>query len=83
MSEVVTGPFQKIRQTSQILGAARKAKKAGLLVKGMTPEEVQDVIQAQLITDDPKTYGDPGFDWQTLLDLIVKLLPIIMALFGL
>ena len=81
--ESTTGPFQKIRQTAQIFGAARRAKKAGLLVKGMTPDDVQDVIVAQLVGDDPKTYGDPKFDWASLIALIVELLPIIMALFGL
>lgn len=83
MSELTTGPFQKMRQTAQIIGAARKAKKSGLLVKGMTPDEVQDAIVAQLLGDDPKTYGDPKFDWSSLIALIVELLPIIMALFGL
>jgi len=49
----------------------------------MDKDEVKEAIAAALLDDDPATYGAPGFDWQALLDLIIKMLPLIFALFGL
>ena len=48
----------------------------------MSKEDIQDAILIGLTEDDP-TMLEAGFDWQSLIDLIIKLLPLIMALFGL
>jgi hypothetical protein len=78
----VEGPFQ-IRQRIQILRVTRKLVAAGELKKGMSNDEIKEVIAAALLDDDPEVYGAPEFDWKALLDLIIKMLPLILALFGL
>jgi hypothetical protein len=77
----VQGPFQ-LRQRIQILRTARKLVKSGEITAGMSKEDIQDAILMGLTEDDP-TMLEAGFDWQSLIDLIIKLLPFIMALFGL
>ena len=77
----VQGPFQ-IRQRIKILQVARKLAKSGEIKPGMSKDEIQDTILMGLTDDDPAML-EAGFDWQSLIDLIVKMLPLIMALFGL
>lgn len=81
MTDTVAGPFQ-LRQRIQILRTARQLVKSGDIKKGMSKEDIQDAIVAALTVDDPAML-EAGFDWSSFLALIVKLLPLIMALFGL
>jgi hypothetical protein len=81
MAETAQGPFQR-RQRIQILRTARKLVKSGDITPGMSKDDIQDAIIAAMSEDDPAML-EAGFDWQALIDLIIKLLPIIMALFGL
>jgi hypothetical protein len=81
--ELTGGPFRKLLHKVKILSVASRAVKDGTLHAGMTEEEMTEVIAMGLIKEDPGTYLAAGFDWQVLLDLIVKLLPLIMAIFGL
>lgn len=81
--ELAGGPFRKLFHKVKILSVASRAAKDGRLHSGMTEEEMTEVIVMDLIKEDPGTYLAAGFDWQTLLDLIVKLLPLIISLFGL
>ena len=78
----VTGPF-RLRQRIAIIRAAATLGRAGELKKGMDKKEAAALIAAQMIEDDPSTFADPSFDWQSLIDLIIQLLPLIMILFGL
>jgi hypothetical protein len=77
----VQGPFQ-LRQRIQVLRTARKLVKSGDITPGMSKEDIQDAIMAAMADEDPAML-EAGFDWQSLIDLIIKLLPLIMALFGL
>jgi hypothetical protein len=79
----VQGPFTKLRQRIKVLAVAASLVKSGDLVKGMTHEEMAQAIAAGMLESDPSVYGDPSFDWNSLIALIIQLLPIIMALFGL
>ena len=83
MSTDLEGPFSRLRQRLQIVRMAGKLVKSGDIVKGMSDEEITQVIAAALLDEDPGTYGAPGFDWQALIALIIQLLPLILALFGL
>lgn len=77
----VQGPFQ-IGQRIKILSTARKLVKSGEIKAGMSQEDIQDAILAAM-TEDDLAMLEPGFDWQALIALIVKMLPLILALFGL
>jgi hypothetical protein len=81
MTDTATGPFQ-IRQRIQILRTARKLVKSGDITPGMSKEDIQDAIVASMTEDDPAML-EAGFDWQALIDLIIRMLPLIFALFGL
>ena len=81
MTETAAGPFQ-IGQRIKILRTARKLAKAGEIKAGMSQEDIQDAILAAMTEDDP-AMSEPGFDWQALIALIIKMLPLIFALFGL
>jgi hypothetical protein len=80
MSDVFEGRaplFGRIK----ILREVRALKEQGIIKPGMSKEEITDIIVAAM-AEDPDTQV-VGFDWQGLIDLIVKMLPLIMALFGL
>lgn len=79
---VEAGRFQ-FRNRLKILATARKLAREGVLQKGMSQEEIVDAIAAAMITDDPAVFADPAFDWQSFLKLILELLPLILAIFGL
>lgn len=79
----VGGPFAKLRQRIKILRIAAKLVKSGDIVQGMSPDEMTQVIAAAMLEEDPDMYGAPGFDWAALIALIIQMLPLILALFGL
>ena len=81
MTETATGPF-RIGQRIKILRTARKLAQSGEIKSGMSDEDIQDAILAAMTEDDP-TMLEAGFDWSALIALIVKMLPLILALFGL
>ena len=59
-------------------------QKAGDLA-GMTQSEIAIAVMDNLVADNPKAFGDPGVDWDSVLAFIEKLIPLIlklMAIFG-
>ena len=78
----VEGPL-KLRHRFAIIRAAAKLGRAGQLTKGMDKQEAAALIAAQLMEDDPAAFEDPSIDWEYWIDLIIKMLPIILMLFGL
>jgi hypothetical protein len=81
MTETAAGPFQ-LRQRIQILRTARKLVKSGDIKAGMSEDDIKDAIIVAMTEDDP-TMLAAGFDWQSFLDLLIKMLPLILAIFGL
>ena len=79
----VQGPFTKLRQRIKIIAVAGSLFKSGDLKKGMPADEMAQIIAAGMLESDPTVYGDPSFDWASLLALIIQLMPLILALFGL
>lgn len=82
MTDTTTGPRFGFRQGIQILRVTRSLIASGDIVKGMSDEQVCDAILAAIMEDDPACF-EAGFDWATLLERIIKMLPLILALFGL
>ena len=63
--------------------AVRELKADGILERGCNRDEAADLIMAHIMADNPQLADKVGLDWETLLELFMKLLPLILALFGL
>ena len=83
MSTVAGGPFTRLRQRIKVLTTAGRLVKSGDLKSGMSNEDMSLVIAAAMLDDDPAMGDDPQFDWAALIALIIQMLPLILALFGL
>jgi hypothetical protein len=71
----------RLRYARNVIKTARQLKAEGVSTAGMNDEEVADLIIARMVMDNPAEYG-AGFDWNKLLEIIMQLLPFILALLG-
>lgn len=71
----------RVHHRRAVIRTVQRMKREGIDLKSIPRDELALVIAAEMIEDDP-AYSADGFDWQALLDLIIKLLPFILALFG-
>lgn len=71
----------RLKYARNVVKTARQLKAEGVSVAGMNKEEVADLIVARMVLDNPVEYGE-GFDWSKLLEIIMQLMPFILALLG-
>jgi hypothetical protein len=71
----------KVQHRRAALRTVKRMHEDGVRFKEIPRDEVATLIAAEMMEDDP-SYAAEGFDWQALIDLIIKLLPLILALFG-
>lgn len=76
----VGGILWNARHKRQILKTARRLVREGVITKDMSQEDITDAVAIGLLEDEQATYG--AVDWQKIFDLIMQLLPLILALFG-
>lgn len=77
----VGSPRWRVHHRRAVLRTVKRMKDEGVALREIPRDELAVLIAAEMIEDDP-AYSADGFDWQALLDLIIKLLPLILALFG-
>ena len=65
-----------------VFAAVANLKKLDLL-DDCELSEVAELVVVCLADDNPKVAAAADFDWESLIELILKLLPLILALFGL
>lgn len=66
-----------------MLRVSRQLKESGELTKGMSDDEMAEAILEAIVTEDPKAFGEPGIDFDAILEFIKKWLPIIMSIIAL
>jgi hypothetical protein len=76
----VGGMLWNMKHKLQILRTARRLAREGAITKDMSQDDIADAIAIGLLDDDRATYE--AVDWKKILDLIVQLLPLILAFFG-
>ena len=66
-----------------VAAKARQLKEAGADL--VADQATAETILEMLVSDNPQTFAGPevGFDWAALIELILELLPLILAIFGL
>lgn len=66
-----------------MIRVGRQLKESGELTKGMSDDEMAEAILESIVAEDPKAFAEPGIDFDAILELIKKWLPIIMAIIAL
>jgi hypothetical protein len=57
---------------------------SGEITAGMSHEQMANIVLDDLSAGNPRAFDDvPQRDWQAFFDFILKILPIILAIFGL
>ncbi len=76
----VGGILWNARHKRQILKTARRLVREGSITRDMSQEDITDAITIALLEDEPATYG--AIDWAKIIELIIQIMPLILALFG-
>ena len=71
---------RKLGVTLRNLVKITKELKASGELEGLDSGEMSARILQEIIQDNPTAFGDPGFDFDSILELIEKFLPLIMMI---
>ena len=66
-----------------MIRVSRQLKDNGSLSKDLTDDEMAEVILEAIVSEDPKAFAEVGIDFDAILELIKKWLPIILAIVSL
>ena len=71
---------RKLGVTLRNLIKVTKELRAAGELEGLDDSEVAAKVLQEIIQDNPTAFGDPGFDFDSILELIEKFLPLIMKI---
>jgi hypothetical protein len=71
---------RKLGVTLRNLIRVTKELRAAGALEGLDNSEIAAKVLQEIIQDNPTAFGDPGFDFDSILQLIEKLLPLIMMI---